>query len=539
MPFTYLLNDRFIKFYEKEPIPLFESDFEEINTTRYLTDNPYGDFESGSIFNITDYGAIDAYYDKDEINEDIIQKNTEAINAAIKNASLNDGVALIPAGNYVSGTIELKSNVTLRIEGNLIGSRSRADYSPKHFIIGENIRNVTVEGNGGKIMGEGEYFWNNPILKPLKSNLRVSDVRMLQLNHFLAKREKKENRPSPFILFKESQNIRIRNLLVNNSPGWTLTFELSNTISVKDTVLHNNIRGGNVDGIDIVATSNVNINNVLISTADDGIALKNPKLDSSVPMANITVRNARIRSTCNSFKIGTETYSDITNITFVDSEIITTEFYPGGISGIAIESVDGSEVRDIKVNNISMDGVLAPLFIRVGNRNKYDDKDLMSQIDNVNVSNLFSYDCQLPSIISGAQLWKWNSWDYSVLKATNISLNNFTVEYLDSAERLLFPSTVLEAPDAGPEVWMFGDVPAYGIYIRHADVVYENINITPRSCNNREKIVIDTSGERIFINALNITTLLIGVIGIFVTLIVLRKKVKELNSFNRVNINID
>ncbi|MGV9173818.1 MAG: glycoside hydrolase family 28 protein [Promethearchaeia archaeon] len=530
---VYFLNERIIKFYEEEPYPLFESDFTDINTTGYLFDPKarYDDYTLGPVYNITEYGAVDGYYDEKEITEDIIDENTDAINQALKDASQSGGVVLIPEGDYVMGTIKLKSNVTVRLNGNLIGSRKRSDYSPENFLIGDGIRNVTIEGNGGKIMGEGEYFWNNPILKPLKSNLEVSDVRMLQLNHFLAKREKKANRPSPFILFKQCRDILIRNLLVNNSPGWTLTFEISDNITVRDTVLHNNIRGGNVDGIDIVATSNVNIKNILVSTADDGIALKNPKREPSVSMENITVRNARITSTCNSFKIGTETYADISNVIFADSEILTTEFYPGGISGVSIESVDGSKVSKIYVDNITMRGVLAPLFIRVGNRNKYGgEKDLISHIDDVHISNLYSYDCQLPSIISGVKVWNWDSWDYTVLKATNVDITNFHAEYLDTPERLLFHTIVPEHPSKGPEVWMFGDVPAYGIYIRHADVEYKNVDITPRTGNTREEIIVDTcSFERNVFSYLLITVLVVGILGLIVFLTFIFKAARELD----------
>jgi len=485
----YFFNDRIIKFYEEEPYPLFESDFSRIDTTGYLFDDPqsrYADYNKGLVYNISDYGAISGYYDGEgDINEEIIRDNTEAINRAIELASPNKAVVLIPEGNYVSGTIELKSNITLRISGNLIGSRNRGDYLPRHFIFGENIRNIVIEGDGGKIMGEGEYFWNNPFLKPLESNLKVSDLRMLQLNHFLCKREKKDNRPSPFMQFTGSENITVRNLMIENSPGWTLTFRLSNDILVRDVVLNNNIRGGNVDGIDIVATSNILIDNVLVSTADDAIVLKNPELDTSVSMTNITIRNAKISTTANGFKIGTETYSDINNVIFVDSEIKTTGFYPGAISGVAIESVDGSHVSNIFVDNITMRGVLAPLFIRVGNRNKYGSKDLLSSIDNVSISNISSYDCQLPSVISGVN-------DKGIiLKATNIYINNFNVEYLDTPEILFISPAIPENPADYPEVWMFGDVLAYGIYIRHAEVKYENLHIIPRAVNMREEIVID------------------------------------------------
>lgn len=202
----------------------------------------YSDYKSTeNPIDVRDYGAVNAYYD--DITEDIIRKNTEAVNKAIERGSFLGRIVLIPKGNYICGTVKLQSNLILRIKGNLIGSRDRSDYSPRNFLISENISNLVIEGEGGKIMGEGEYFWNNPILKPLESNPDISDIRMLQLNHFLAKREKKDNRHSPFIRITGSEDILIRNLIIENSPGWTLTFELSNNIKVRDLIIHNNIRG--------------------------------------------------------------------------------------------------------------------------------------------------------------------------------------------------------------------------------------------------------------------------------------------------------
>lgn len=484
----YFCNSRIIKFYEKEPYALFDCDFTQLDTRGFIFEEPitrYEDYDlSDNIFNIVDYGAKDSYF-SNTLTSEIILQNTKAINDAIVDASQNNGIALIPEGDFVSGTIYLKSNIVLRLEGNLIGSRNREHYEEKHFIYGLEVENVLIEGNGGKIMGEGEYFWKNPLLKPQQSMPKVSDVRMLKLNHFLAKREKLPGRPSPFIKFEESHNIAVRNVHIKNSPGWTLTFESSNNIRVVDTVLHNNIRGGNVDGIGIVSTSDVFIDNVFISTADDAIVLKNPKLENSQEMRNIHVQNVRLITTCNAFKIGTETYSDISNVTFINSEIISTEFFPGAISGIAIESVDGANVSDIVIDNITMNGVLAPLFIRLGNRNKYGGKELEGSIDDVTITNIQAINVQLPSVITGVKDKD------TTLRVTNINISNFEVVYYDNNERVLFYNKVPEHPAMYPDVWMFGDVPAYGIFIRHADVEYDNITVIPRSINKREMIVIN------------------------------------------------
>jgi polygalacturonase len=112
-------------------------------------------------YNITAYGA----------KGDGKTLNTAAIQAAI-NACTNDksGTVLIPAGDFISGTLELKSNVTLHIsaQGRLLGSPKREDYTAGKgvppgngnivFLYAVDAQNITIEGRG-TIDGNGKAFY--------------------------------------------------------------------------------------------------------------------------------------------------------------------------------------------------------------------------------------------------------------------------------------------------------------------------------------------------------------------------------------------
>ena len=114
------------------------------------------------IYNVRDFGA----------KGDGKTPDTAAIQSAI-NACHKDkgGTILIPAGDFVCGTLELKSNITLHLssQGRLLGSPKREHYTAGKgvppgngnivFIYAVNANNITIEGNG-TIDGNGAAFYN-------------------------------------------------------------------------------------------------------------------------------------------------------------------------------------------------------------------------------------------------------------------------------------------------------------------------------------------------------------------------------------------
>jgi len=118
--------------------------------------------EGARIYNIRDLGAIG----------DGKTLNTAAIQSAIdKCFNEKGGTVLIPAGDFLAGTLELKSNVTLHIaaSGKLLGSPKREDYAAGKgvppgngnivFLFGVNAQNISIEGKG-TVDGNGLAFYN-------------------------------------------------------------------------------------------------------------------------------------------------------------------------------------------------------------------------------------------------------------------------------------------------------------------------------------------------------------------------------------------
>ena len=161
--------------------------------------------------------------------------------------------------------------------------------------------------------------------------------------------------------------IKFYNLILENSAMWTLNVNSSNDINISNLVINNNRHVANCDGIDICGSSNVVIKNCFISTADDGIALKNNmnistsgddglriknNLDITCKqgMSNVFIHNCEVVSCTNAFKIGTETSLDISDVTVENCKFYLTDIYPAGVSGISIESCDGAKVKNININ---------------------------------------------------------------------------------------------------------------------------------------------------------------------------------------------
>lgn len=468
---------------------------------------PSGD----NVYDIRDFGAV--------ADDNIL--STSAINEAVSAAAKTSGTVLISGGTYRSGTVTLQSNITLYIapDAKLIGSRNVEKYANGLIRI-LNAKNVTITG-GGTISGDGEYFvgipdtsdtsykaeadWTEPHLEKadfvnamtLRTMYRAC-IRGLKMNW---------NRPANMIYVSGSENIQFHNIILEASPCWTLNLENSNHITIDHMVMNNNRHIANADGIDIVSSSNVTVSNSFISTADDGIVLKNPGTAKQA-MSNINISNTEIMSVMNCFKIGTETYHDISDVTVTDCRFFLTDIYPGACSGISIEAADGAHVTNIDIKNIEMEDVSCPIFICANNRNKdYGAavKDWNSLIDGVTIENVTADGAEICSVITGASNVTAETEASKWTLVKNVHIKDYTATYRESTQNL--GEQALEYEDTVdsvtgkklyatyncyPENNSMGDLPAYGFYIRHANgVELENIHVTPRSVDTRENIVQD------------------------------------------------
>lgn len=434
----------------------------------------------------------------DELHENNrAEDNTDAIQKTINLLSDTDGgVVYIPKGTYKISTVELKSNVTLFVSEYAVlvslnyEENEASDHPIKNAVIfGENAKNIAVVG-GGTIDGCGESYTNeakNPepfyALENFNLYTRVIESRKR------VRMEKTSNRNN-VIQFYQCSNVKIENIRMKDAAAWTCVLSDSQYITIENVVIDNNMHVANTDGIDIVGSSNVTIKHCFIATGDDAIVLK--PIDNEI--RNVEISNCIISSFANCFKIGTETLFSVMNVSVKDCYFFLPDGITGGYAGIAIESADGSQISDITVSNIEMDGISSPLLIWLGNRFKFDNKSVGS-IDSISIMNIKATNAELPSAITGCQN------DGNTYYVTNVKLSDFNVTYRNTKESISIKKNVgMSAMSGYPEITRvshiyflshetsrYWDLPCYGFFIRNVtDITTENIFVVPRDVNTRE-----------------------------------------------------
>ncbi len=436
------------------------------------------DIPCENVFDIREFGADTALDD-----------NAQFIQKAINSASKSKGIVLVSGGDYVCTTLFLKSDVTLFIErGSSISSNKTGEgYNHLGILHADSVSNITLTG-GGKIKGNGEYFGLKPLFdENMTEHPEFIDVVQMRRDYRAQIRFAHKSKYGGPVYFKNCNNIKIRNFIIENAAHWSFRIENCKNVDISDFVINNNRHVANSDGFDIAGSSNININHCFVSTADDGICIKNAVwLGNNGAMENIKISDCEVISCANAFKIGTETTYDIRNVEVSDCSFMMTDLYPGTVSGIAIESADGSVVSDIRVKNISMNRVTCPIFIRLCNRNRaaevnaqsanaveFADKknkggcaekdafDMLGRIEKIIIENVMAKEAEIPVIIAGFTQNRVTKY------VNNITLKNIDIEYAPYKEVYDKRSFIPEYSDVYPESWRFRNLPAYGIWARH------------------------------------------------------------------------
>lgn len=254
--------------------------------------------------------------------------DTAAIQKAIDSCyKAGGGIVYFPNGNFLSGTVELKSNVTLRLSpgATLFGSRRMEDYDRPHLIYARGAENIAIDG-GGAINGNGDAFWDAGF-KP------------------------KGRRPMPEIELVECKDVRIENIRIRNAAGWGIHPLLCDRVLIRGISIINDYRTPNTDGIDPDSTRNLIISDSYIETGDDAIVLKTTgRLGKPpAPTENITVTNNVLMSDDAALKLGTESYGDFLHIRVSNCVVRKSA------EGVAIYAKDGGTFEDVNFSGLSIE----------------------------------------------------------------------------------------------------------------------------------------------------------------------------------------
>lgn len=446
----------------------------------YIYDIPVPD---GNVYDIRDFGA-------DVSNDD----NADYINAAVEAAHKTSGTVLVRGGDYVTTAVTLKSGVTLFIcrDSSLMSNITGVGYEKERAVLyAKSVKDITLTG-GGAINGNGNLFGREPVAPENRTTPdKYIDVIDMRQDYRSQLRFAHPSKYGGLIHFEDCKNVKVDNFTLDNSAYWTFKLTNCDGVDISNLYINNNRNVANADGIDISGTSNVKITHCFISTADDGIVIKNANwLGSLGAMENIYISDCEIISRTNAVKVGTETTFDISHITVENCRLFMTDLYPGSVSAISLEACDGTVLSDVKIKNIEADRCTCPLFIRVCNRNRSSKVDAVSAniiefggragkskttragvfdmksgIDTVTVENLTASHVQLPVIIAGCRQ------KGKTLRVKNVTLKNISIEYDDIPETVDRRLFIPEYAAVYPECWRFRNLPAYALWIRHAESI--------------------------------------------------------------------
>ncbi|MDR3714297.1 MAG: glycoside hydrolase family 28 protein [Puia sp.] len=432
-------------------------------------------------FNIRNFGA----------KGDGVSLDSRAINQAIDAAARGGGgTVYFPAGQYLSGSIHLKSNIHLLIDqGALLiaapvsqenGYDEEETGSENHYqdpghshwhnslIWGEDLHDISITGTG-TIWGKGLY--RGGVKSKQSANKSIALLRC--------------------------RNVIIRDISILHG-GW---FAILAT-GVDNFTLDDVKMDTNRDGVDVDCCRNVRIANCFANTPyDDGICLKSTyALGYARATENVTITNCQVsgydegtlldgtyRRTDNPkyhfaptgrIKMGTESNGGFKNITISNCVFD----YCGGL---ALETVDGALLEDVAITNITMRDINNdPIFLRLGARMRGPADVPVGALRRVTISNIVVYnaDSSGACTISGIP-------GHAI---EDVQISHVSIYYLGGGRPDPLNRAIPENEKKYPEPGMFERLPAYGFYIRHAtDIRISDVSLHTIHPDSRPVFVLD------------------------------------------------
>lgn len=426
---------------------------------------------TGRTFDINDFGAVG----------DTARLSTRAIQAAIDAcAESGGGRVLVPAGNYKTGSLVLRSGVNLHLQfgATLFGSTDIADYTPVtssyvslrtgvptiQLIYADSVEHVSITGEG-TIDGRGKAFpklsWND------------------------------EGLTRPHLLrFIRGRDIRVSGVTLRNSGCWMQHYLACDRVHIEGITV-NNRNNYNNDALDLDGCHDVTVTNMIADSDDDAITLKST---SPRMCEDVVISNCVVSSHCNAIKLGTETNGGFRNIIIrgiavKPSADQSSQYfgYDGGIghSAISLEIVDGGTMSNVDISDITIRGTESPIFIRLADRARPYSKD--HPVEGVgSISGVVLHDILIEEAgPTGSSITGLPGHPVS-----DILLHDITIRHAGGQPVTAAPAD--EKVSGYPESTMWGILPAQGFWLNHArNITFRNVRVIAGEPDARPVYVLD------------------------------------------------
>jgi len=425
-------------------------------------------------YNIRDYGA----------KGDGTTLDTVAVQAAIDACNKDQGgTVLVPAGKFVIGTVELKSNVTLHIaaQGVLLGSADGKQYHAADAIpltgdstlndgnvgllFAVGAENITIEGQG-TIDGQGAQFRSatKGVLPP--AGITGS------------------HRPY-HLLFYQCKNLTVRDIFLLKSAFHSIRVIQCDFVKMEGLHIHSRVIHNN-DGFHFISSRYVHISNCDIQCQDDACALFGS-------CQFITVTNCSFSTRWSVFRFGGGVAE---NITVSNCLIYETYGCP-----IKIRCGPGSRFENISFSNIVMKDVTGPISIGVGPQRSSAEPNGQEPgiLRNISFNDIHATVVKPVQLRDTEHFSNYNPGEIYSCVVLNGMGDNFLEHVTFNNVHIQFPgggtaehAAVRDVPKIAGEYFQLGVLPAYGIYARNVKgLTLHNVRLTLADADYRPAVIFD------------------------------------------------
>ncbi|MBQ9604139.1 MAG: glycoside hydrolase family 28 protein, partial [Firmicutes bacterium] len=336
---------------------------------------------------ITSYGAVG----------DGRTKNTEAFAKAIADCNANGGGrVVVPAGMWLTGPIELKSNIDLHLEKGavIMFSADFDDYplintsfegfftyrciSPiyakelenvavtgegvidgsggawrpvKHFKLPERQWDSLVKSGGSVQQGKEEIWW--PTEAAMQGNLTlVPDPARLR-NKAECEKYRDFLRPA-MVNFTNCKKVLLDGVTFQNSPAWNLHPWCCEHVTIRNVNVRNPWFSQNGDGLDVDSCKYVKVYDSVFDVGDDALCIKSGKNEDGRKLGKVCryveFKNCTVYHGHGGFVIGSVMSGGVKDIQITDCTFIGTD------TGLRFKSClgRGGVVEDIYIDGVNM-----------------------------------------------------------------------------------------------------------------------------------------------------------------------------------------
>jgi polygalacturonase len=312
-------------------------------------------------FDIRSFGAKD----------DRLTPNTDAFRQAVTTChAAGGGVVRVPAGDWLTGPIHLRSNVNLHLEkGALLRFSTRfADYLPVVFtrwegvecynysplIYARDCENVAVTGEG-TLDGQGQAWWHwKKLQQAAAKTLYDAQSEGVPVEKRFFGTEEAALRPQ-FLQTINCRNVLVEGVTFVNGPMWTVHPVYCENVLVRDITVQS--EGPNTDGLNPDSCRNVLVEGCTFHTGDDCVAINSGMNEDgwrvNRPCENIMVRDCTMSEGHGAVAIGSGMSGGVRNVYVHDCTVT------GGDQAIRLKSMRGRGgfVESVHFENIHVAGL--------------------------------------------------------------------------------------------------------------------------------------------------------------------------------------